>query len=101
VADIKDVLTGQLAISEQIPTEADLTDDPLVVDLDDHQYNGQIGFLPRHYLRYPMVGSAVPHMADVEKIARFASGVIVQGRGSSSSRCTRSPVPCARQGPCT
>jgi hypothetical protein len=79
VADIKDVLTGQLAISDQLPLEAESGDDPLIVDLDDHKYTGQIGYLPRHYLRYPMVGIVIPHMADVEKVARFASGVIVQG----------------------
>jgi hypothetical protein len=80
VADIKDVLTGQLAISEQFPLEGEGGEDPFVIDLDDHHYHGTPAVSHRHYMRYPMVGNGgMPHMADVEKVARFASGVLVQG----------------------
>jgi hypothetical protein len=79
MAGIREVLAGQLAISGQVPTEAECSGDPLVVDLDDHKFNGTVGFIPHHYTRYPLVNSAVPQMTEVETIARFATSVLLRG----------------------
>ena len=80
MADIREVLSGQISIADQVPMEGDIRDDPFVMDLDDHHYRGEIGYLPHHYVRFPMVGQAVPPMAAVEALARFATTAVTHGQ---------------------
>jgi len=79
MAEIREVLAGRLSIAGQVPTETDCANNPLVVDLDDHRYNGTAAFIPHYYARYPLVNVAVPQMTEVETIARFATSVLLRG----------------------
>lgn len=80
MAELRDVLAGQIVIADVLPTEGECAGDPFVLDLDDHHYQGTVGFLPRYYVRYPMAGDLVPMVADVVKASAFASNIVVHGR---------------------
>jgi len=79
MSDLRDVLSGQILVTDQIPTEGECAFDPLVADLDDRGGQVPAEFLPRRYVRVPMPG-AVPNMIEVDMVARYASANALHGR---------------------